>query len=272
VSDLPDWIGRLQRNGCEVGVHGIDSWQSIEKGKEERNRIGLVTGEPKVGIRMHWLLSEADTPRVLEQAGYDYDSTNGYNETPGYRAGTGQVYRPIGAESLLELPLHIQDGALFYPQRLDLPDSDAWEMCTTFIRHAQSNGGVLTLLWHDRSHGPERFWGDFYARLVSHLRTLNVWFGTAGEVVEWFRARRLVTFGCSLDSTGAARVVAQCPVVRPKQPFVLRTYRPAAIGATTRSGSTYVDVPWSGENALNLSALSADSRSAAHHRTPNKTL
>ena len=37
---------------------------------------------------MHWLLHDANTPSVLDEAGYAYDSTVGYNETIGYRAGT----------------------------------------------------------------------------------------------------------------------------------------------------------------------------------------
>jgi hypothetical protein len=49
-------------------------------------------------------------------------------------------------------------------------------------------------LWHDRSPGPERFWGEFYAKLVAHLKTLNVWFAHAGAVVSWFRNRRDVKF------------------------------------------------------------------------------
>ena len=44
-----------------------------------------------------------------------YDSTIGYNETVGYRAGTTQPYRPLAASRLLELPLHVMDTALFYP-------------------------------------------------------------------------------------------------------------------------------------------------------------
>ena len=74
---------------------------------------------------MHWLLRDANTASALEQAGYAYDPTVGYNETIGYRNGTTQVFRPLGAQTLLELPLHIQDGALFYPQRLDLSEPEA---------------------------------------------------------------------------------------------------------------------------------------------------
>jgi hypothetical protein len=69
---------------------------------------------------MHWLLQDATTISVLEEAGFAYDSTAGYNETVGYRNGTAQVFRPLGARTLLELPMHIQDGALFYRKRLEL--------------------------------------------------------------------------------------------------------------------------------------------------------
>jgi hypothetical protein len=245
VSDVSDWVGRLQEAGCEVGVHGIDAWHSVEKGTEERQRIGSVTGNPRAGIRMHWLLSDADTVRVLEDAGYDYDSTVGYNETPGYRAGTGQVYRPIGAKRLLELPMHIQDGALFFPQRLDLTESAAWELCARFIHHAQTHGGVLTTIWHDRSHGPERFWGSFYVRLVGELKKQDIWFGTGSEVVEWFRARRSITFERCSGPDGVERVLAKSSGALPKRPFAIRTHH--ASHETT-------DMPWSGDTVAEMAA------------------
>ena len=136
VSDLPHWTTTLLKKGCELGVHGIDSWHSVDKGREELTRIAAVTGDSAIGTRIHWLLRDANTPAVLERAGYAYDSTFGYNETVGYRAGTGQVFRPLGAKTLLEIPLHIQDGALFYPQRLDLSEPEAQGRCQILIDDA----------------------------------------------------------------------------------------------------------------------------------------
>jgi hypothetical protein len=252
VSDVSDWVCRLQRAGCEVGVHGIDAWHSVEKGTEERQRVDSVSGNSAAGIRMHWLLSDADTIRVLEEAGYDYDSTVGYNETPGYRAGTSQVYQPIGAKRLLELPMHIQDGALFFPQRLDLPDTSAWDLCARFIHHARTHGGVLTTIWHDRSHGPERFWGDFYKRLVGELKTQDVWFGTGSEVVQWFRARRSVTFERCSGSDGAERVLAKNLGAAPRRPFAVRTHH---------TSDKATDVSWSGDGVAEMMPDRAKERS-----------
>jgi len=254
VGDVSEWVRRLQEAGCEIGVHGIDAWHSVEKGSEERQRIGTVTGDSNAGIRMHWLLSDADTVRVLEDAGYDYDSTVGYNETPGYRAGTCQVYRPPGARRLLELPMHIQDGALFFPQRLDLSEKAAWELCSRFIQHARTHGGVLTTLWHDRSHGPERLWGSFYVRLVSELKGQNVWFGTAHEVTEWFRARRCVTFERCRGSDGAERIIASCHGTKPERPFVVRIHHALRETTGVRPHNSWTDLLWTGETEAELPA------------------
>src|SRR5262249_6514693 len=119
VSDLEKVVAVLQQNGNEVGVHGIDAWHSVEKGRNEAAKIAKTINRPPMGIRMHWLLQDSKTPFVLEESGFAYDSTAGYNEFLGYRNGTSQVFRPLGTSNLLELPLHIQDGALFYPQNLN---------------------------------------------------------------------------------------------------------------------------------------------------------
>ncbi len=101
--------------GCEVGLHGIDAWLDSSKGREELEEIRSLTGNSEIGVRMHWLYYDQQSPVALEKAGAAYDSTIGYNETVGYRAGTTQVYKPLEANRLLELPLHVMDTALFYP-------------------------------------------------------------------------------------------------------------------------------------------------------------
>ena len=195
VTDMPEWTRRLLEAGCEIGVHGIDAWHDVALGREERGRIESATGGSETGIRMHWLQFDARSYSVLEEAGYDYDSTMGYNETVGYRHGTSQVFRPPGARRLLEMPMHIQDGALFYPAQMGLTEAEARAHCDRMVDLATRHGGVLTLLWHDRSHAPERFWGDFYRDLVGDLKTHQPWFASGSQVVRWFRRRRAVRFG-----------------------------------------------------------------------------
>jgi hypothetical protein len=236
ITDIPDRAALLVAKGCEVGVHGIDAWHSSERGRAELTRIVGITGASNVGIRMHWLLQDGDTASVLDDAGYAYDSTGGYNDTVGYRYGTTQVFRPLGGRALRELSLHIQDGALFFPDRLDLPEDEAWSRCMELIARARQIGGVLTVLWHDRSHGPERFWGDFYVNLVDELRSLGAWFATAAQAVGWFEKRRASQF-VRTASAGIACVTRDGGGIDP--PLRLRVHHP---GVT----QTSVDVWWDG--------------------------
>jgi hypothetical protein len=187
-------INSLRSEGREIGVHGIDSWRDASKGAEERQTISGLTGEGEIGVRMHWLYYDKQTPSNLEQAGYAYDSTVGYNDTIGFRAGTTQVFRPPGVSSLLELPLHIMDTALFYPDYLDLKPDQGIGMVSQVISQTQRFGGVLTINWHDRSLAPERLWGKVYQDAIERLTETGAWFATCRDAVAWFRNRRSIIF------------------------------------------------------------------------------
>ena len=145
-------------------------------------------------MRMHWLYFDEQSPCALEAAGAAYDSTIGYNETVGYRAGTTQVYKPLGVTRLLELPLHVMDTALFRPCYLDLSPRQATALVGSMSDNAARFGGVLTLNWHDRSLAPERLWGEVYRDLIRDLKSRGAWFATAGEATSWFRKRRAAEF------------------------------------------------------------------------------
>jgi hypothetical protein len=249
LEELSESTTTLLARNYELGVHGVDAWHNVRSGQDELERIAGITRSPSVGIRMHWLLNDAATPSALEQAGYFYDSTCGYNETVGYRAGTAQVFRYPGTRTLLELPMHIQDGALFFPERLHLSEPEAEGRCQALVDHAKSSGGVLTVLWHDRSHAAERFWGDFYAKFVKSLRSLKVWFASGWQVVNWFSKRRNVSFASS-QSRGVfgIRLVYDGEKVEP--PLTVRIYQPqGSDGGPKVSKSTlrkFVDLPWDG--------------------------
>jgi hypothetical protein len=195
VSHIAAKIPGLISAGCEIGVHGIDAWMDTTRGREEARRLSEVSGKSGIGVRMHWLYMNGNSPAVLDNAGFLYDSTMGYNETVGYRSGTSQVFKPLPATRMLELPLHIMDTALFYPGRLNLSPFEAWEKVAPILDNAPRYGGVLTINWHDRSIAPERLWGDFYVRLLDWLDDRGPWYSTATQAVRWFRRRRSVTFG-----------------------------------------------------------------------------
>src|SRR5438445_7514068 len=156
VADIKPQLGKIISSGCEVGLHGIHAWLDADGGREESKRVSEVTGATQVGVRMHWLFFDERSPAVLDRAGFSYDSTVGYNETVGYRAGNAQAYKPAGSAILLELPLHVMDTALFYPNHLNLTNEGAEKVVWRLIDDMVRFGGAMTINWHDRSIAPER--------------------------------------------------------------------------------------------------------------------
>ena len=194
VSDIVPQVRSLRESGCEVALHGIDAWCDSSKGSDERRRVSQVTGSSTTGVRMHWLYFDERAPERLEAAGFTYDSTFGYNDTVGFRAGTLQAFRPPTATRLLELPLTLMDTALFYPSRLNLTAQAARELVWPLVDDAERYGGALTINWHDRSLAPERLWETFYVQLVDELKQRAAWFPTAAEAASWFDNRRSAVF------------------------------------------------------------------------------
>jgi hypothetical protein len=206
AADISSQIQNLTAAGCEIGLHGIDAWINTSTASEELEEIRKVTGKREIGVRMHWLYFDDQSPITLENAGVSYDSTVGYNDTVGYRAGTTQAYKPLGAAHLMELPLHVMDTALFYPSYLDLSTVEARKRVWEIIDHAVRFGGSITVNWHDRSIAAERLWGNFYVELIAELKARGAWIATAEQSVAWFRKRRSAAFEEARGEAGNVRV------------------------------------------------------------------
>jgi hypothetical protein len=230
--------------GSEVALHGIDAWRDGEAGRFEKAEVTALTGQERIGVRMHWLYFDERSPQELDSAGFDYDSTCGYNDAVGYRAGTSQAFRFPTTRTLMELPLAIMDTALQFRGRMNLHRSQALQRCVAVVETMRRLGGTLVIDWHDRSLAPERQWGQLYADLLHEVTTRHhVWFATAGDVVDWYRWRRSIRF----------RVDSNCRVTLTAEPRDARL--PGARVAVYRSsagGHTIDEAAYAGDDALTL--------------------
>jgi hypothetical protein len=206
AKELTDTICKLQNAGREIGLHGIDAWIDRSAACDELEEVRRLTGVAEKGVRMHWLYYKDESPAILERAGAVYDSTIGYNETVGCRAGTTQVYKPLGAVRLLEVPLHVMDTALFYLSYLGLSPRKASARLHQMVNDFERFGGCLTINWHDRSLAPERLWGGVYRELIQDLKRQGAWFATARQAVCWFQKRRNSKFEVNENGERVVRV------------------------------------------------------------------
>ena len=230
MSDIREEMNQAASRGSELAVHGIDAWRDADAGRREMKELTSTTGGQPAGVRMHWLYFATESPRQLEAAGFNYDSTWGYNDAVGYRPGTSQVFRLPETKALMELPLSIMDSALFYPTRMNRSEPDAMLECRQIVENARRFGGTVVINWHDRSLAPERLWDRPYKQLLDEVgKDDRAWFATGSEAVDWFRWRRSTRFTWDANS----RVVTvTAPAARHGMPAGrLRICRPAAASA-----------------------------------------
>lgn len=256
IQDIRDTARGLVERGAEIGVHGIDAWHDPASARQELARVSEVTGRKDIGIRSHWLCFDEASPRILEEAGFAYDSTFGYNGAAGFRAGSLQPFKPLKAKSLLELPLNVQDTSLFNPHHMDLTEPKARQLCRRLIAKAVTHGGALTFLWHDRSLAPERLYEDFYLGLLSDLQANNAWFATGGEAAGWYRQRRSIAFEEVRfeDDAVCVRLLHDGIDIRPAP--VLRIHiagaREGGQSGASRHREYSADIPCTGERDLRI--------------------
>ena len=256
IKEKADLIHDLKKDGWETGVHGIDNWTDAELGKLEIAALDLEGKMP--GNRTHWLLFDENSWKKLDEAGYSYDTTFGYNDDAGFRAGTLQVYRPREAENLLELPLHIQDLGLFgkfcwaptdsgwiKTPCLHLDEHTARMYCDRIFDYARKYGGAVTILWHYENLTPPRDWSGMYAALVKRAKADGAWVTIAGEVAGWFRARREIRITCKNENDRLTISTDSIPDGS-LPPLTLRMHNPdnrqITVNTESNPGKGYIDI------------------------------
>jgi hypothetical protein len=195
--------------GWEVGVHGgYSGFDDYARLSAERESVESVVGRGVSGVRQHYLhLKAPETWRAQSAASFEYDSTLGYNEELGHRAGIASPFTlyDLAADEelpLVELPLTIQDNVLFNYLRLD--ESEALRRCRSLMDEVASVGGMMTLLWHPNSRGDERLW-NVYRGLLGYARSEGAWLSSGEQIARHWRRR-----ASGLAAEGGAMAHVNC--------------------------------------------------------------
>ena len=169
VQEVVRW---LERNNVENGVHpGYETFHSRTRLQQDLDVLGQALGEQSRGGRQHYLRWSPQTWEDWEQCGLAYDSTVGYAERVGFRAGTCFPYRPwllwLNRQAkLIEIPLVVMDCVL--PYNMALSPQESLEVIRDCVKRCRCVGGVFTLLWHNGSL-IEPIYGDTYEKVLDEL-------------------------------------------------------------------------------------------------------
>ncbi len=173
VRQVVEW---LDKNGMESGVHpGYNTFRSPEKLRREIAILRDTLGERPLGGRQHYLRWSPDTWIDWENCGLAYDSSVGFAEQIGFKAGTCIPYQPwlfpLNRQAdIIEIPLLVMDRTLL--AYMGLTKNQSIEAVNQIINRCRMVGGVFTILWHnDAFLNP--FYRDVYLGLLGTFSNIE---------------------------------------------------------------------------------------------------
>lgn len=178
----------------EIGLHGSpESAFDPAKLEEELANLRGMGFEP-TGYRTHYLHFDYQKSfSLLEQAGIKYDSTLGYWENVGFRAGISFPFFPFNIEEnrpfrVLEIPLIVMDTTLFSKRAMNLSYISALRTLKRLIDMAEKYQSHLSLLWHNTTFDPVDYpgWGHLFWKTLDYALKKKGWVTSLHNIYdEW---------------------------------------------------------------------------------------
>ncbi len=185
----------IHSGGSEIGLHGSYHTATIPHLlTEQKIHLENALEIPITSTRQHFLHWEPKvTPQLQVDAGIHVDGTLGFNRNIGFRSGTCYPFYIFDRDKdstlpLLEVPLIIQDGALFGSNALEFDPVQAFFVTKQLIDTVRSVGGCMTILIH-----PDMMLLDgvptYYRNIIEYCLEHKAWFTTLSGMQNWWKNR-----------------------------------------------------------------------------------
>ena len=178
---LSPWLKLAGTHCATIGLHGSYAAPETNSYSEEKARLQAACGQSVTTHRNHYLrMNSTSFWSQLQFAGFALDSTVGYVNTPGFRAGICQLYRPWDPVScsmakLWELPLVYMDRH----HHLDNPDR-ILAILDAMMDMVMDCGGQVAILTHPESFAVDNRWFDMYRQMIRVVQSKKI--STAGRL------------------------------------------------------------------------------------------
>ena len=183
----------ITRDGWEIGLHGdFGTHDSLERMDEAVAKLTAALGVKPAGVREHYLRFDfPKTWEIMEDAGFEYDTTVGFADRLGFRVGLATPFHPPAADwrplPLLELPLTLMETTLWgYLKRTE---EQGLEDTLAMMKAVEKVEGLFTLLWHQESVRMRG--GRVYWKVLDALKRKGCYVATGAQIARWWRARSL---------------------------------------------------------------------------------
>jgi hypothetical protein len=190
---VSEMMREMVDRGWEIGLHAsVGAATNSAHLLDERAQVESAVCAPITLVRNHYLTYDAAvTPGVQQSAGFRADSTQGFNRSPGFRAGTSFPYRCWDHSAnlpseVLEIPMLIEDVALFHPGALGCDLGTAEAYISDMMDRVAEVGGCLTANWHP-SWMSNPLYRRSYEFLLVEARRREAWGCSMTELADRFR-------------------------------------------------------------------------------------
>lgn len=189
-------ISVMKAEGWEIGFHpGANAFQDRERFAMEKSRLEKAFQIHVQGGRQHGLrFNNPQTWRLWEENNLAYDSTAGFAEHEGFKAGTCRPFFIFDLLenkrlNLLEIPITLMDCTLDKYRQLTYEQME--EVCQQLLSTVQQFHGVFMLLWHNSYFGKDNIgnYHDILVRLVKKAQNEQALVTTTNHINSLWRAR-----------------------------------------------------------------------------------
>lgn len=178
---IKEVINYLFENDMEVGFHG--GYDTFNNKDEFHNQLvpleNLLDGY-KFGMRQHFLRFKVpDTWRIQAYEGILYDTTLGFADAIGFRAGTSIPFKPYDIYSnqvldIWEIPLIVMDTSLKNEKYCNLTPKASMQKVIELMELTKKYNGFFTLLWHNSSFDTSWLeWREMYEYILNYIHDNN---------------------------------------------------------------------------------------------------
>lgn len=166
-------IRYLDENGWEIGLHGsFRSYFEINLLKKEKILLENQLAHSIIGIRQHYLNLNQNTWLLQRDAGFNYDTSWGFNDEVGFKDNRIKPFRPFD-DKFIVFPLVIMDSCYINSPNQKKNLQDIINICI-------ENNGILVINWHSNNFNEREYPGykKAYCEIIESCLDHNALFNT----------------------------------------------------------------------------------------------
>ncbi len=165
----------------DIGLHGSPrSAYEFKDAIKEKQRIDKAFPQAK-GYRSHKLSFEYQrTFNLLSEMEFKYDSSLGYWENIGFRAGISYPFYPFDIKNnrpfpILEIPLIVMDTSMLSAKGMNLSAMSSGIRLKELLDRAKKFNSHISLLWHNNTFDSVDypFWKSLYINTIRYAKKNN---------------------------------------------------------------------------------------------------